>query len=528
MDLDDPSFFSRIASFFTWGQSAQSGANSNTQQDQKRKSASDHSDGPALKKLALDSSVSVALQDPTQILLAAEVPLDKAKELLGLLSDMSITKENIIVITNMIKNLPKNQVQELIKKDVFQAALRFAELCGLAPLTPLKQCLMLAGFPLNSINAIPPAEFVYPAQAFARLLGSVNHVDINQNVPNEGLKNANGNDCFLSSVFQVISQLSPLMDMLEQKYRAGTTTPLQNEFLAFVSSLRGIPLIIYNPKVNATAVMRSFLIQPINGSSTIDQAMAKGHQDAQQFFSALLDALIRQNGELTNIFKIDLASKITLPSDVHNGLKGQDKSVRKTKETHDSSFLLSLEISGTSLDSCLNKFFELEKGVEIAEWTCLGQDIKLKANLGLNENVRGTKKLSICQPLPPILTIHLKRFEFNMFTLARNKVDSPITFPLVLDLKKCVKSRTKPLNYNLVGMIVHSGNLNDGHYWAYAKDRFSGKWYLFNDANRFEVDEVIVEEIGKAGNEMQEIINAIAPQATSVGTPYMLFYEKID
>lgn len=39
--------------------------------------------------------------------------------------------------------------------------------------------------------------------------------------------------------------------------------------------------------------------------------------------------------------------------------------------------------------------------------------------------------------------------------------------------------------YNLVGVLVHSGTGESGHYYSYIQDRqdFQGRWYEFNDVH---------------------------------------------
>ena len=41
-------------------------------------------------------------------------------------------------------------------------------------------------------------------------------------------------------------------------------------------------------------------------------------------------------------------------------------------------------------------------------------------------------------------------------------------------------------NYDLFGIINHSGNVFGGHYFSYIKG-FNGKWYEFNDTNVKEI-----------------------------------------
>ena len=86
------------------------------------------------------------------------------------------------------------------------------------------------------------------------------------------------------------------------------------------------------------------------------------------------------------------------------------------------------------------------------------------------------KKQMLISLAPPILTLHLKRFQQAGFNL--RKVNRHIKFPEVIDLapfctvkcKNVAEGNTKVL-YSLYGVVEHSGTMRSGHYTAYAKMR---------------------------------------------------------
>ena len=89
-----------------------------------------------------------------------------------------------------------------------------------------------------------------------------------------------------------------------------------------------------------------------------------------------------------------------------------------------------------------------------------------------------SKQLLIFCP-PPVLTIHLKRFQQTMYNL--RKVNKHVEFPLTLDLAAFCSSTalsmpniqkgTTEILYSLFGIVEHSGRLQGGHYTAYVKLR---------------------------------------------------------
>ena len=80
---------------------------------------------------------------------------------------------------------------------------------------------------------------------------------------------------------------------------------------------------------------------------------------------------------------------------------------------------------------------------------------------------------------PPVLTIHLKRFEASSFEL--RKVNRHVQFGERLDLAPFCSSVSQDLPqmhpgqrrslYSLFGVVEHSGRLTSGHYTAYVRVR---------------------------------------------------------
>jgi ubiquitin carboxyl-terminal hydrolase 7 len=95
------------------------------------------------------------------------------------------------------------------------------------------------------------------------------------------------------------------------------------------------------------------------------------------------------------------------------------------------------------------------------------------------------------QGLPPVLQLHLKRFQYDWNTDTTRKINDPVSFPLALDLTElCQKKESSvtsndsddALTYDLQAIVVHAGEYGSGHYYAYVRpDVRSDQWYRFND-----------------------------------------------
>jgi hypothetical protein len=163
-----------------------------------------------------------------------------------------------------------------------------------------------------------------------------------------------------------------------------------------------------------------------------------------------------------------------------------------------------------TLEDCLDAFAEEER---IPEAYCSGcKDFRVQ-----------TKCMSLWR-LPPVVIIHLKRFQFTQHM--RRKLRDLVVFPLEgFDLSRIMapdsipKSKSTPkekgtangqegdatqetettdedglkdngrssMLYDLYGVVHHQGALSGGHYVASLKSEVDGQWRLYNDAQIYEI-----------------------------------------
>lgn len=121
------------------------------------------------------------------------------------------------------------------------------------------------------------------------------------------------------------------------------------------------------------------------------------------------------------------------------------------------------------------------------------------------KKVRAEKRACI-QKLPKILCINTMRYTFNMITMTKEKVNTHFSFPLTLDMAPYLEKNllniteahdeqlqidepdeSKSTKYELIGVTVHTGTADGGHYYSFIQDRdpqsaTRNKWFLFNDA----------------------------------------------
>lgn len=132
---------------------------------------------------------------------------------------------------------------------------------------------------------------------------------------------------------------------------------------------------------------------------------------------------------------------------------------------------LSLNNNITNIYECLDMFIINEK-----------LDNSNKLNCTFCGKINNGYTQSLLWKTPKILIIHLKRF--NMYG---NKINTNIDYPIknlniikYFDVNSPYKYNSK---YNLLGVNLHYGTTNFGHYTSIIKNMYNNNWYLYNDEN---------------------------------------------
>lgn len=173
----------------------------------------------------------------------------------------------------------------------------------------------------------------------------------------------------------------------------------------------------------------------------------------------------------------------------------------------------------TDIDTALKKFIateNLDSGYKCEECSKVG---------------RSTKQSKL-KSLPPILTLHIKRFRYgndtkglshlpsrrgpspgldNVGSSGSAKIEGHVKFPQVFDIRPYVtddlQEKSKSMLTRLFAVIVHSGkNSHSGHYISYVRNVAKNEWWKMDDGKVMLVSK-------------DEVFNAEA---------YMLFYRVVD
>ncbi|XP_040243046.1 ubiquitin C-terminal hydrolase 12 isoform X16 [Aegilops tauschii subsp. strangulata] len=185
---------------------------------------------------------------------------------------------------------------------------------------------------------------------------------------------------------------------------------------------------------------------------------------------------------------------------------------------------LQLDVKG-----CRDVYASFDKYVEVER---LEGDNKYHAE---NHGLQDAKKGVLFLDFPPVLQLQLKRFEYDYMRDTMVKINDRYEFPLQLDLdrddgKYLAPDADRSIRnlYTLHSVLVHSGGVHGGHYYAFIRPTLADQWYKFDD------ERVTKEDTKKAFEEQyggEEELPQINPgfnntpfKFTKYSNAYMLVY----
>lgn len=299
-------------------------------------------------------------------------------------------------------------------------------------------------------------------------------------------------------------------------------------------------------------------------------------QDAFDFFQALIDQMDEQMKKLgrEEVFKKKF-----------QGIFSDQKICKDCPhryEREEPFFALNLTVKNATLQDSLDQFVKGELLEGDNAYFC--EKCREKRN---------TIKRMCIKTLPPLLCIQLKRFGYDWEAQKALKFDDYFKFPWVLDMEPyteegmarresesvnmCLEednldkqqqqqqqqqregnnsvcqvqsneaihvstnTTANKINYELVGIVVHSGQANAGHYYSYIKDRRGtvssnprkGCWFKFNDitVEEFHMTDVSLEAECFGGLYKAKVYDqsmTYPEERIRYWNGYMLYYERID
>ncbi|KAI5288712.1 hypothetical protein KEM52_001051 [Ascosphaera acerosa] len=141
-----------------------------------------------------------------------------------------------------------------------------------------------------------------------------------------------------------------------------------------------------------------------------------------------------------------------------------------------------------------------------------------KYDAGDPHGLQDARKGVIFETMPDVLHLQLKRFEYDFTHDMMMKINDRHEFPEEFDAAPYLteEGRKKgPWTYRLYGVLVHAGDLQAGHYYAYLRPTQDGPFYKYDDdrVTRATLRETLEENYGG------EIVPPRSASLTGSGPP---------
>ena len=259
-----------------------------------------------------------------------------------------------------------------------------------------------------------------------------------------GLENL-GNTCYLNATLQQFFHIKGLRNLVIA-YR--DTDTFLNELKSLFTRMRECGGTVQTTK--------KLCEQWINWDGT--KLDVSQQQDAAEFIQMLIDKMIPLGpGELNKLF--------------------QGK-MRMTMNGIDEAYTHEYEEPFTNLMVTVKEKMLLTESLDLihAPDFFTGRD-QYYAD-ALKRKINATR-VAYISSLPDHLIVQLKRFEYNLAKGERTKINSVFDFPCSLDLKTHCVTGVENTEFQLTGVVIHSGSANFGHYYSFVIKNEC--WYKCND-----------------------------------------------
>ncbi|CAD8125234.1 unnamed protein product [Paramecium sonneborni] len=239
--------------------------------------------------------------------------------------------------------------------------------------------------------------------------------------------------------------------------------------------------------------------------------------DCNEFFNLLI---LKLESDLKPTLQSNLINQ-SFGGTLVNEIKSQEINCDFQKETEEPFLTVSVEIKNKqNLFEALDFFVKSDVLDGENQYFC--DEVQRKIDV---------EKRCYFLKLPKTFIFHLKRFEFDINTNTRSKINDYCEFPLEINMFKWTRDNIvehkqldnfQEYQYMLKGVLVHTGCAEGGHYFSYIKDN-QNLWFEFNDKLILPFDILNLNEQCFGGNSNKD--NQWGMQNSK--NAYMLFYEKV-
>jgi len=367
-----------------------------------------------------------------------------------------------------------------------------------------------------------------------------------------------GNMCYMNSILQVLIFCVPFYDFLDQVSKKAahsfkSETPLIDAMIMFMREFKVIDSAVSVDQLRrrlkndeleqyGEAFTPEFVYEAMRKLDRF-KSMQRGHQqDAEEFLGFLLESL---NDECAHVMRSAMpastaastAPSSTIPSPTSSKAEGGDdwlevgprqRAAITRSSGHSSApspitkifggqLRSEFRVPGKQISVTLEPYQPLQLDIGAPEVRNIVDALRGLTrqetlhgdfNSPHGKDTKATKQVTIDQ-LPPVLILHLKRFQFNAEVGNTVKIWKKVGYPLELEIPKEVVSRQKwnttfaenpnLLKYRLTMVVYHHGkNASGGHYTVDVRRQDGREWIRIDDTI---IRRVRSEDVAEGGEE---------------------------
>ncbi|KAL4885880.1 ubiquitin C-terminal hydrolase [Aspergillus karnatakaensis] len=365
-----------------------------------------------------------------------------------------------------------------------------------------------------------------------------------------GLVNT-GNMCYMNSVLQILVSCVPFYQFLDHigkrvSHSFHSNSPMIDALIMFMREFRAIDAADTEEQLRmrlkpteleqyGDAFVPEFVYEVIRQLPRF-RDMRRGHQqDAQEFLGFLLEEMHEECARAIKDSAKLPAPATDVDSTSTNGEGGDGwlevGSKQKSAVTRSSGHISSespitkifggkirseFRVPGNKASVTLEPYqpLQLDIGspdvhniVDALRGLTKSESIQGDFNSSRGPNVTATKQVFI-ETLPPVLILHLKRFQYDSVTHGTQKIWKKIGYPLDLEIPREVfpPNRRNIMmaqgglpKYRLMGVIYHHGkNASGGHYTVDVRRQEGREWIRLDDTV---IRRIKSEDVAEAGGE---------------------------
>ncbi|XP_048014179.1 ubiquitin carboxyl-terminal hydrolase 47-like [Megalobrama amblycephala] len=284
-----------------------------------------------------------------------------------------------------------------------------------------------------------------PQQSKYQLQTTVDNNEIPQNITHgyTGLRNQ-GSTCYLNAVLQTLFMTEEFRNAVESSQ---DKSELSSELAHLFKEL----------KSGKKSVTTENITDVLNIGNVNEQ------QDAEKWFLRILNMV---SSDMSKTFQ-GIMEYTTICRNEHTSMVQTDHcfSIDISVESH----------SPINVEYCFDSLFEPVSMCGEDQIYC--KTCKNMMNMETNCKIK---------KFPPVLVLHLERFELDYNAMYYRKNTSRVEIPLQLS----VKGERDVCQYDLYAVVKHTGSLRSGHYFADIKSFEDKKWYRFNDCSVYMIPDL--------------------------------------